>query len=130
MMEQDFFSQWLGVNIEGVTPGSCTVSMTVRKEMLNGFGISHGGIAFSLADSALAFASNSRNKKSLVINTAVSFTAPVKEADFLTAIAEETNITNRLGTYQITVNRQDGAKVLLVTGTVFRKEELWFPGEE
>ncbi len=130
MMEQDFFSQWLGVNIENITEGTCTISMTVRKEMLNGFGISHGGIAFSLADSALAFASNSRNKKSLVINSAVSFTAPVREGDFLTALAEETNITNRLGTYQITVTRQDGGKVLLVTGTVFRKEELWFPGEE
>ena len=104
--------------------------MVVRKEMLNGFGISHGGIAFSLADSALAFASNSRNKKSLVINTSVSFTSPVREGDRLTAHAVETNITNRLGVYQITVVRNNSDKVLLVTGTVFRKEELWFPDEE
>jgi acyl-CoA thioesterase len=104
--------------------------MTVRKEMLNGFGISHGGIAFSLADSALAFASNSRNKKSLVINTSVSFTSPVREGDLLTAQAIETNATNRIGIYQITVTRNNQEKVLLVTGTVFRKEELWFPDEE
>lgn len=130
MMDQDFFSQWLGVTIDEVLAGSCMISMVVRKEMLNGFGISHGGIAFSLADSALAFASNSRNKKSLVINTSVSFASPVREGDRLTAHAVETNITNRLGVYQITVVRNNSDKVLLVTGTVFRKEELWFPDEE
>ena len=130
MYDRDAFSQWLGIRRLEDGPGFCSLEMDVRTEMVNGFGIAHGAITYALADSALAFASNSRNKKSLVINTAVSFTAPVREADFLTAIAEETNITNRLGTYQITVNRQDGAKVLLVTGTVFRKEELWFPGEE
>ena len=130
MMDQDYFSQWLGVNIDAVAPGSCRISMKVRKEMLNGFGISHGGIAFSLADSALAFASNSHNKKSLVINASVSFTSPVREGDQLTAVAEEMNSGGRLGVYQITVSRHDGSKVLLVTGTVFRKEELWFPEVE
>ena len=65
MMENDRFSEWLGIEIEEVKEGYCRLSMTVREEMLNGFGIAHGGIVFSLADSALAFASNSRNQKSL-----------------------------------------------------------------
>lgn len=130
MMEMDYFSQWLGITVKSIDEGTCTLEMTVRKEMLNGFGIAHGGIAFSLADSALAFASNSRNRKSLVINTSVSFTGAVKEGDVLRATAEEISVTNRLGIYQVTVTREDGYKVLVFTGTVFRKDDLWFPGEE
>lgn len=130
MMEQDYFSQWLGITVNTIGEGVCTLSMTVRKEMLNGFGISHGGVAFSVADSALAFASNSRNRKSVVINTSVSFTSAVQEGDELVASAEEMNVTNRLGIYQVTVTRKDGKNVLIFTGTVFRKDELWFPEEE
>ena len=130
MMDQDYFSQWLGISVKSISPGACSMEMRVRKEMLNGFGIAHGGIAFSLADSALAFASNSRNKKSLVINTSVSFTSAVKEDDILIATASETSVTNRLGIYQVVVTRQDESKVLIFTGTVFRKDELWFPDEE
>ena len=130
MMDQDYFSQWLGVTIGAVSQGFCRISLTIRKEMLNGFGISHGGIAFSIADSALAFASNSRNKKSLVINTSVSFTGPVKEGDILIAEATEVNLTNRLGIYQVMVRGHENKVVLAFTGTVFRKDELWFPDAE
>ena len=130
MMSRDYFSQWLGISVKSISPGSCSLEMRVRKEMLNGFGIAHGGIAFSLADSALAFASNSRNKKSLVINVSVSFTSAIKEGDVLIATASETSGTNRLGIYQVAVTRQDESKVLIFTGTVFRKDELWFPNEE
>ncbi len=130
MMDQDYFSQWLGISVKSIAEGSCTLEMTIRKEMLNGFGIAHGGIAFSLADSALAFASNSRNRKSLVINTSVSFTNPVKEGDELTATAEETHLSGRLGIYLVTVTRKDASKVLVFTGTVFRKEDLWFQDGE
>ncbi len=130
MMELDHYSRWLGIAVKSLSAGTCSLEMTIRKEMLNGFGIAHGGIAFSVADSALAFASNSRNRKSLVINTSVSFTGAVKEGDVLLAVAEETNLTNRLGIYQVTVTRQDGTTVLVFTGTVFRKDDLWFPGEE
>lgn len=130
MMEQDYFSQWLGISVKSIDEGACTLEMTVRKEMLNGFGIAHGGIAFSVADSALAFASNSRNRKSLVINTSVSFTSAVKEGDILTATAEETNLSGRLGIYLVTVSKKDGSKVLVFTGTVFRKEDLWFQDGE
>jgi acyl-CoA thioesterase len=130
MMENDNFSQWLGISVKSISAGACSLEMTVRKEMLNGFGIAHGGIAFSVADSALAFASNSRNRKSLVINTSVSFTGAVKAGDVLQATAEEVSVTNRLGIYQVTVTNESGSKVLVFTGTVFRKDDLWFPGEE
>src|SRR5688572_9799702 len=130
MMSQDYFSQWLGISVKSIIPGTCCLEMKVRKEMLNGFGIAHGGIAFSLADSALAFASNSHNRKSLVINTSVSFTSVVKEGDILKAIASETSLSNRLGIYQVVVTRQDDTKVLIFNGTVFRKDELWFSDEE
>lgn len=130
MMGSDYFSQWLGIRVESVSQGSCRISLTLRKEMLNGFGIAHGGIAFSLADSALAFASNSHNKKSLVLDTSMSFTSPALEGDVLTAVAEELNLTKSTGIYDVTVTNQAGKKIAVFRGTVFRKADLWFPEAE
>ncbi|MBL0340980.1 MAG: hydroxyphenylacetyl-CoA thioesterase PaaI [Bacteroidetes bacterium] len=130
MMAQDYFSQWLGIQVESVSPGNCRLSLTLRKEMLNGFGIAHGGIAFSLADSALAFASNSHNRKSLVIETSMSFTAPAREGDVLTAEAEEVNLTGRTGIYYVTVTDQENKKLAVFKGIVFRKPDHWFPDAE
>lgn len=130
MMGSDYFSQWLGIRVESVSQGACRISLTLRKEMLNGFGIAHGGIAFSLADSALAFASNSHNKKSLVLDTSMSFTSPAREGDVLTAVAEELNLTKSTGIYDVTVTNQDGKKIAVFRGTVFRKADLWFPEAE
>ena len=127
MMENDFFSQWLGIEVLSVSEGNCSLRLTIRKEMLNGFGIAHGGIAFSLADSALAFASNSRNHKSLVLEASLAFTSPVKEGDVLTAVAQEQHVTRRTGIYQVIVTNQDSKKVGIFKGIVFRKEEEWFP---
>ncbi len=130
MMGNDFFSQWLGITVESVFQGNCKLKMVVRKEMANGFGIAHGGIAFSLADSALAFASNSRNRKSLVIETSVSFTYPVSVGDELQASATEINLTKRTGVYQVLVTNQSGKPVAHFKGVVIRKDDLWFPEEE
>ena len=130
MMNNDWFSQWLGIRVDEISEGGCRLSMKVRKDMLNGFGIAHGGIAFSLADSALAFASNSHNQKSLVIEASSSFTHAVKEGDTLIATAKEISLSKRLGVYQITVSRSDDTKVMILKGTVYRKADLWFPDEE
>ncbi len=127
MMDGDYFSQWLGIEIISIHEGSCSLSMKVRKEMLNGFGIAHGGISFSLADSALAFASNSHNKKSLVLDASMSFTTPVKMDDTLIATAQEVNLTRRTGIYNVMVTNQDQKLVAAFKGIVFRKEEEWFP---
>ena len=81
MMANDFFSQWLGIQVLEVKEGACKLQMTVRKDMLNGFGIAHGGITYSFADSALAFASNSHGQKSVSIETSISHTESLKEQD-------------------------------------------------
>ena len=74
MMENDFFSQWLDIKILEIKEGHSRIRMTVRKEMVNGFGIVHGGIPFSLADSAFAFACNNRNNLSVALDTSINFT--------------------------------------------------------
>ena len=126
MMKNDFFSQWLGIEVEKVNEGYCKLSLKVRKEMLNGFGIAHGGICFSLADSALAFASKSRTNKRLVLDASITFMRPLSENDEITAIAEEVNITRSTGLYQIRLTNQDDDLVGQFKGIVFRKKELWF----
>jgi acyl-CoA thioesterase len=127
MMRNDFFSQWLGIEVISISEGNCVLRMKIRKDMLNGFGIAHGGIAFSLADSALAFASNSGNRKSLVLDASMSFLAPVNEHDILTATAAEHNSTRKTGIYMVDVVNQDARKVALFKGIVFRKSDEWFP---
>ena len=127
MYENDQFSRWLGIKRIENDAGKSVLRMTIRKEMLNGFGITHGGIAFSLADSALAFASNSHGRKSVVIEAGISYPAPVKEGDVITAVAEEVSLTNKIGIYNITITNQDNNKVALFKGTVYRKSEFWFP---
>lgn len=120
MLENDRFSAWLGIEVLEFAQGSCKICMTIREEMMNGFNIAHGGIAFSFADSALAIASNGYNKLSVALETSMSFTAPVKTGDKLTATATEISLTNKIGVYQIVVTNQDRVTVGLFKGTVYR----------
>ena len=76
MLSGDSFSNWLGIEIIEISKGYCKLKMRVREEMTNGFGIAHGGIAFSLADSALAFAANSDGIQSLSVETFGIFHVP------------------------------------------------------
>ena len=130
MYDNDAFSQWLGIEVVEVKDGYCELKMTVRKEMLNGFQIAHGGIAYSLADSALAFASNSHGRKSLSVETSISHTMSVKEGDVLTAITEELSLSDKIGVYLITITNQDNQEVAYFKGTVYRTSKEWFPGDE
>jgi acyl-CoA thioesterase len=125
MFEKDWFSQWLGIERLEVKPGHCVLRMTIRKEMLNGFAILHGGISYSLADSALAFASNSHGRKSVSIETSISHVEPGKEGDILTAVAEEVSLSNKIARYDITVTNQDNIKIGLFKGTVYRTTKEW-----
>ncbi len=125
MMQHDAFSQWLGIDVAEVLPGSCVLRCTVRPEMQNGFRIAHGGIAYSLADSALAFASNSHGVHAVSIETSISHVKPVHEGDVLTARAAELSLGNRVGVYQVKVENQDGITVALFKGTVFRTGKPW-----
>ena len=129
MYDNDPFSIWLGIERVDVQPGRCTLCMSARKEMLNGFAIAHGGITYSLADSCLAFASNSHGIQSVSVETSISHTRPVKEGDVLTAVSEEKSLSRSIGVYYVTVTNQRGEQVALFKGTVYRTGKPWFPDE-
>lgn len=120
MMENDFFSQWMGVEVLEVKEGYSKIRMTIRKEMVNGFGIVHGGLPFSLADSAFAFACNNRNNLSVALDVTITFMKAVNVGDILTAEAKEIHNGRSTGVYLITVSNQKNEQVALFKGTCFR----------
>lgn len=120
MMQHDLFSQWLGINVLEVKEGYSRIQMEVRPEMINGFGIVHGGVAFSLADSAFAFACNNRNNLSVALDTAINFLKPVNVGDILTAEANELHNGKSTGLYHIEVKNQKDERVAMFKGTCFR----------
>jgi acyl-CoA thioesterase len=120
MMQHDLFSQWLGIEVLEIKEGYSKIKMIVRKEMMNGLGIVHGGIAFSLADSAFAFACNNRNVLSVALDTSINFIKPVHVADVLTAETKELHNGKSTGLYHITISNQNGHTVALFKGTCFR----------
>jgi len=125
MMSRDTFSQWLGIEVLEVGAGNCVLRMKIREEMCNGFGIAHGGISFSFADSALAFACNSQGKHALSIETSISHTKSLNVGDVITATAVEKSKSNRIAIYEVIVTNASGDTVALFKGTVFRKDTLW-----
>lgn len=125
MFNNDAFSQWLGIDIISIDKGYCKLSMQVRDDMTNGFNVAHGGISYSLADSALAFASNSQGQHSLSIETSISHTRPIYTGDKLIAEAKELNLSRSLGIYEVKVINQENKTVALFKGTVFRKNVNW-----
>jgi acyl-CoA thioesterase len=126
MFDNDPFTKWLGIDIIEVKAGFCELKMQIREEMLNGFGIAHGGITYSLADSALAFASNSHGRKSVSIETSISHTKPCVAGDVITAKAVEKSLTNKIAIYEITITNQKDEIVALFKGTVYRTSKDWF----
>ena len=120
MMKNDLFSQWLGIEILEIREGYSKIKMTVRPEMINGFGIVHGGVAFSLADSAFAFACNNRNNLSVALDTSINFTKPVHVGDILTAEAREIHNGRSTGLYHISITNQRDHIVAVFKGTCFR----------
>lgn len=125
MFFNDPYSLWLGIERLEDDAGRSVLRMTVRREMLNGFGIAHGGITYSLADSALAFASNSHGRMAVSVETSISHTAQVLEGDVLTAYAEEENLSNKIANYRIVVKNQDDKVVALFKGIVYRTSKHW-----
>ena len=97
--------------------------------MLNGFDIAHGGVTFAFADSALAVASNVYNNLSVALETSMSFTAPAKLGDTLTAEATEISRTNKIGVYNIRITNQDRVTVGHFKGTVYRTSKNLLPNE-
>ena len=130
MLERDAFSKWLGIEVTGLAPNEATVRMTVRPEMANGFGVCHGGIAFSLADSALAFASNTHGRVTMSIENSIRYPAPILPGDVLTATAVEESAGRRLAFFTATVRKANGEVVGLFRGTVYRTSKDHFPTEK
>jgi acyl-CoA thioesterase len=130
MLERDAFSKWLGIEVTDLAPNEVTVRMTVRPEMANGFGVCHGGIAFSLADSALAFASNTHGRVTMSIENSIRYPAPILPGDVLTATAVEESAGRRLAFFTATVRKANGDVVGLFRGTVYRTSKDHFPTEK
>ena len=124
-MNNDSFSQWMGIKVDSVSLGSCSLRMTVQPQMLNGFGILHGGISFSLSDSALAFASNSHGYKCVSIETSISHLKTVKPGDTLFALASEIHRGKSIGVYDVRITNQNHEKISFFKGTVSISKDAW-----
>jgi len=120
MYAQDTATQALGMRIEAIGPGRARLSMRVRADMLNGHRTCHGGFMFALADSAFAFACNSRNVSTVASGCTIDFLAPGLEGDVLTAEAQERSLAGRTGVYDVTVTNQDGRTVAIFRGRSYR----------
>ena len=125
MINGDAFSKWLGIEVIKVAEGFCKLEMIVRDEMTNGFNIAHGGISYSLADSALAFAANSDGVQSLSIETTISHTKKVLSGDRLTAETKEISKNEKNAVYNISITNQDDVEVAHFKGTVYRTKKKW-----
>ena len=123
MMARDKFSQWMGMTIVDVRPRTATVRMAVRPEMVNAFGVAHGGVVYALADSALAFACNTHGKVTVAINNAISYPAAANVGDVLTALAESDGESRRLGYYRVTIRNQKDELLSAFTGTVYKTSD-------
>ena len=125
MFDRDAFSKWLGIEVVKVEKGFCELNLIVREEMTNGFKIAHGGITYSLADSALAFSSNSHGRKSVSVETSISHIKQCLVGDVITAKAIEKSISHKIAIYEIIITKQKEETVALFKGTVYRTSKDW-----
>jgi len=120
MLAKDRFSEWMKLNVTHIAEGTATVEMTIRDDMLNGFGVVHGGVTFALADSAFAFACNSRNNITLALDAQISFMKKVGLGDVLTAQVEELHNGRTTGVYEVKITNQNLELVAAFRGTAHR----------
>ena len=125
MYSSDNFSKWLGIEILDVSKGYCKLKMKVRDEMTNGFGIAHGGICFSIADTALAFAANSHNIKSLSIETSISLIKQGKADDIIFAETNEISRNNKTAIYIVNLTNIANEVLASFKGTVYVTAKKW-----
>jgi acyl-CoA thioesterase len=120
MLEKDQFSRWLGLEVEDYGLGYCRLHFQVNEIMMNGFSVIHGGILFSAADSAFAFACNSHGRLSVAMECSISFTRPANVGDRLTVEAKEIYLGHKVGVYDIRITNQAGELVAIFKGTSYR----------
>lgn len=130
MYERDYAAQMLGIVLDEINAGYARMSMSVRKDMVNGHDICHGGITFTLADTAFAYSCNSRNLVTVASGCSIEFSSPARLADRLTAVAEERSLSGRTGIYDITVTNQDGVVIAYFRGRSYRIQGQVVPGLE
>jgi acyl-CoA thioesterase len=130
MLERDAFSAWLGLELLEVRPRYAAVRMKVRPDMMNGFGVCHGGVTFSLADSAFAFASNTNGRVTVSIDNSITYPAAVSSGDVLTAVASEESAAARIAFYAVRVTNQHESVVALFRGTVYRTQRGHFADDK
>jgi acyl-CoA thioesterase len=123
MLARDEFSRWLGLEVVELAPASCVCRMQIRKDMVNGFGVAHGGIVFSLADSAFAFACNTQGRIAMSIENGLTYPAPAHTGDLLTAVAREDAAGRRLGFYAVRVTNQRNELVAIFHGTAYKTSQ-------
>ncbi|WP_340106473.1 PaaI family thioesterase [Rhodohalobacter sp. 8-1] len=124
LLSQDPFSNWMKIEIIEVYEGFCTARCRVREDMINGFGVTHGGIIYSLADSALAFSAATGGRVALALNNSISYTKKARLGDTLTARSEAINMTHRTGLFDIKVTNQASDIIAVMKGTVYRTKDV------
>ncbi|MEP6780916.1 MAG: hotdog fold thioesterase [Gemmatimonadaceae bacterium] len=127
LIAADTLAQWMGVETLEIAPRGSTIRMTVRKDMLNGAGGGHGGIVYSLADSAFSYATSGCGNICVAIDCTVSYPAGVKPGDVITAVAVVESQSNRLQFCNVTVRNQNNDIVGHFRGTVYRTLKQHFP---
>ncbi|MBS1662057.1 MAG: hydroxyphenylacetyl-CoA thioesterase PaaI [Bacteroidetes bacterium] len=125
MMENDRFSNWLGLQIDATGPGYCKLHYRITADMINGFHIVHGGVLFSAADSAFAFACNSHGILSVAQDVSITFTKPARVGDLLTVEARELYLGNKTGLYEVRTTNEAGELVAFFKGSSFRTSQTW-----
>jgi acyl-CoA thioesterase len=123
MMSKDSFSRWLGIEIISVEYGFCELRTVIKKEMTNGFTLSHGGIIFSVADSCLAFAANSFGKIALTKNARIKFLKTVKINDIITATCLQKSINQPK--FEVVIRNQNYDEIAHFEAEVHFSSELW-----
>ncbi|SDB55291.1 acyl-CoA thioesterase [Flavobacteriaceae bacterium MAR_2010_188] len=124
MLSQDPFSQWLGIEILECQLGRCKVGLTVRKEMLNSMNKAHGGISYSLADTAFGFCANTHGKYAVSIETSINHIEALNEGDYLEAESVIEKVNNKLG-FNIVEVKRGNELVALFKGVVYRTSKDW-----
>ncbi len=124
MMDKDYCSQWMGISPLLIEEGHCKLKMTVKQEMLNGYGILHGGIAFAFADSAFAFASNSYGRVAVSINGSMQYAGSATLNDELIAEATLLSLSHKKADFDVMVTLAHSSEPLyFFRGTVYRKSQ-------
>ena len=125
MMDRDAFSQWLGLDVVESRPGACLCRMTVRADMVNGFGIAHGAITYALADSTLAFAVNAQGRHAVSVTSTIQHLAPVMLGDVIESQAIMRSEGQRVVHVDVEVTNQRGERVAWLTATGYKRSTSW-----